>query len=91
MAETNQPESEESDHQEEQRPPLPLFQRGMFWMIVGVIIASGGVLWLYVDRYAYTPTHKPAGFYVAIAGFVVYVCARVTQVLQQRRKSEKKN
>jgi hypothetical protein len=67
---------------------IPVFMRGIFWMFVGIIVTCGGALWLFSDRYNYTSTQKPPGFYIAIGGFAVYVIGRVIQVIQKQKKKK---
>jgi hypothetical protein len=84
------PNCEDRKNTLEQPGKLPaLWQRGFFWMMVGLSFVCGGTLWLFLGHGSFIIRHRPAGFYVAIGGFVIYVMGRVLQVIQKSK--QKKN
>ncbi len=67
----------------------PILFKGTFWMFVGVTVSIIGTIWLFGFKHIYYNTNKPPAFFVAIAGFIIYVFGRILSVIQKSKKSKK--
>jgi hypothetical protein len=60
-----------------------LRSKSLFIMMTGIIVAITGLLFFVKYRY-YSGIYKSISFYVAIAGFCIYVTGRIFEAIRQK-------